>query len=175
MFCYRFFISILIFIIYIINVINGLNIDSKALAIAFNLLIEKEGFIRLINIRFGIGMHYLDNVDGNLKNSKSSMSNNIFAVTGNNDNDNINNDNPNNNEIMPNQGARSPSPVPIDNPNNNEIVPEEEVRSPSPVPYNSPKIYSDLDTHSSDEDYHGGLNPNDEGQKLPADDPDGQY
>lgn len=97
LFCFKYLISAFIFIIYIINAINGLNIDYKALLKIF----EECGVRDLINSQWGIGMHYLDDIDYNFKRNNDSISNNIFAANNNTGNENSN------------QNERGSSPVDV--------------------------------------------------------------
>lgn len=113
LFRFKYLLSALIFIFYIINAINGLNIDYKALLKIF----EEYGFRNLMNSQWGIGLHYLDDINGNIKENKNSISNNIYAAN-NNDNENSNNhlgNTSNENNDNPNQNERGSSPVDVTN------------------------------------------------------------
>lgn len=88
---FKYIISAFIFIIYIVNAMNGLNIDYKGILEVFNSLSEEGRFINAMNSYFGIGMHYLGDIDGGVKYNNNSMSNKIFAAINNNENNNSNN------------------------------------------------------------------------------------
>ena len=157
MFRFKFIISVIIFTIYIVNVINGLNVDYKGLLKIFDLLFEEGELINLMNSRFGIGMHYLDNIDGNFKGNKNSISNNVFAMI-NNDNENGNNNqngnNPNHNENNPSQNKNNP------NLNNRSVSPIDVTRMP--------RYFSPLEGANESSDEGGYESSSDESEKEPS-------
>jgi len=145
LFRFRFILSAFIFIIYIVNAINGLNIDCKGLLIA----LENFGLKDLINMKFRIGMHYLDGIDGNFIGNKDSISNNIFA--NNNDNENANNNDNGNNS----------------NQNNNNS--NENDRGSSPVDVtNMPRHLTPIEGANESSDDGEYVNSSDEGEKEPS-------